>query len=87
MGGTAILSIRLSSETKAQLSRLAATTRRSKSFLAAEAVEAYVAREQAIIAAVERGLADVSAGRTVPHVAAMDEIDALISGIEQDQSA
>lgn len=76
------LSIRLSDETKAQLGLLATATRRSKSFLAAEAVAAYVAREQAIIAGIERGLADMKAGRTVPHDAAMAEIDALIDGIE-----
>jgi predicted transcriptional regulator len=87
MGGTTTLSIRLSSETKAQLTRLAATTRRSKSFLAAEAVEAYVARERTIIEAVERGIADVAAGRTVPHDEAMDEIDTVIDGIEQDKPA
>ena len=76
------LSIRLSDETKTQLGLLATATRRSKSFLAAEAVAAYVAREQAIIAGIERGLADMKAGRTVPHDAAMAEIDALIDGIE-----
>lgn len=76
------LSIRLSAETKTQLGLLATATRRSKSFLAAEAVAAYVAREQAIIAGIERGLADMEAGRTVPHDEAMAEIDALIDGIE-----
>ena len=77
------MSIRLSSETKAQLGLLAIATRRSKSFLAAEAVAAYVAREQAIIAGIERGLADMKAGNMVPHDAAMAELDALIDGIEQ----
>jgi predicted transcriptional regulator len=76
------LSIRLSDETKAQLGLLATATRRSKSFLAAEAVAAYVAREQAIIGGIERGLADMNSGRTVAHDAAMAEIDALIDGIE-----
>lgn len=75
------LSIRLSDETKAQLGLLATATRRSKSFLAAEAVAAYVAREQAIVAGIGRGLADMKAGRTVPHDVAMAEIDALIDGI------
>ena len=47
MAGSTTMSIRLSSETKAQLGLLATATRRSKSFLAAEAVAAYVARERA----------------------------------------
>jgi predicted transcriptional regulator len=82
MNASSTMSIRLSSETKDQLGLLAKATRRSKSFLAAEAIAAYVAREQVIIAGIERGLADMKAGRTVPHLQAMAEIDALIDGIE-----
>ena len=67
--------------------QLAATTRRSKSFLAAEAVAAYVARERAIIEGIQRGLADMKAGSTISHDEAMDEIDALIDGIEQAKQA
>ena len=81
------MSIRLSSETKAQLGLLATATRRSKSFLAAEAVAAYVAREQTIIAGIERGLADMKAGNVVPHDVAMAELDAMIDGIEQAKPA
>jgi predicted transcriptional regulator len=78
------MSIRLSSETKAQLGLLATATRRSKSFLAAEAVEAYVARERAIIEGIQRGMGDMKAGRTVSHDEAMDELDTLIDGFERD---
>ena len=81
------MTIRLSSETKAELGLLANATRRSKSFLAAEAVAAYVTRERAIIEGIERGLADMNAGRTIPHDAAMAEVDALIDGIEQNRQA
>ena len=83
MTGSTTLSIRLSSETKEQLGRLAIATRRSKSFLAAEAVAAYVARERAIVTGIERGLADMKSGNTVLHHDAMAELDALIDGIEQ----
>jgi predicted transcriptional regulator len=75
------LSIRLSSETKAQLGQLASATRRSKSFLAAEAVAAYVERESAIIAGIEGGLTDMKAGRIVAHDDAMAELDAEIDRI------
>lgn len=81
------MTIRLSSETKAELGLLANATRRSKSFLAAEAVAAYVARERGIIEGIERGLADMNAGRTISHDAAMAEVDALIDGIEQNHQA
>ena len=87
MADSTTMSIRLSSETKAQLGLLATATRRSKSFLAAEAVAAYVARERAIIEGIERGLADMRAGNTVPHDAAMAEVDALIDGIERETKA
>ena len=75
------MSLRLSRETKAQLDLLADATRRSKSFLAAEAITAYVVRERAIIEGVQRGLADMKAGQTIPHDQAMDEIDTLIDRI------
>lgn len=81
------MTIRLSSETKAELSLLANVTRRSKSFLAAEAVAAYVARERGIIEGIERGLADMNAGRTILHDEAMAEVDALIDGIAQNRQA
>ena len=71
MTESATLSIRLSSEIKAQLGLLATATRRSKSFLAAEAVAIYVARERAIIEGIERGRADLKAGNTVSHAAAI----------------
>ena len=81
------MTIRLSSETKAELGLLANATRRSKSFLAAEAVAAYVARERGIIEGIERGRADMNAGQTIPHDEAMAEVDALINGIEQNRQA
>ena len=65
------MTIRLDPRLKAKLGRLADGTRRSRSFLAAEAVQAYVDRELAIIEGVERGLADVETGKTVSHEDAM----------------
>lgn len=78
MPTTATMTIRVSSETKRKLERLAADTRRSKSFLAAEAVSAYVERELEIIDGIRRGLADVEAGRVVSHDEAVAEIQAVI---------
>lgn len=45
---------------------------------AAEAVETYVDRELAIIEGIERGLADVEAGRTVSHEDAMASLRQVI---------
>jgi predicted transcriptional regulator len=72
------MTIRLTVDVKDKLGRLAADTRRSKSFLAAEAVSAYVDRELAIVEGVRRGRADVRAGRVVPHDDARAEVEALL---------
>lgn len=71
MATSTTMTIRLDPQLKAKLGRLADGTRRSRSFLAAEAVEAYVDRELAIIEGIERGLADAKAGRTISHEDAM----------------
>ena len=76
------MTIRISPETKAKLERIAADTRRSKSFLAAEAVSSYVERELEIIDGIKRGMADAEAGRVVPHDEAMAELYAVIDAAE-----
>jgi predicted transcriptional regulator len=67
MTASATMTIRLPTDVKAKLERIAADTRRSKSFLAGEAVAAYVDRELEIIEGVKRGLADMAADRVVSH--------------------
>ena len=52
---TEILSIRLSADVKARLPKLAQRTGRSKSFLAAEAVAAYVKAEEAHLKEAGKG--------------------------------
>lgn len=78
MPASTTMTIRLSADVKHRLERLARGTRRSRSFLAGEAVEAYVARELAIVEGIEQGLSDVASGRVVSHDAAMAELDAAI---------
>jgi predicted transcriptional regulator len=77
------MTIRLDQEVKRKLSRLAEGTRRSRSYLAAEAVTAYVDRELEIIEGIHRGLADLEAGRVVPHEKAMTQIDSLVDAAER----
>jgi len=78
------MTIRLDPQIKAKLGRLADGTRRSRSFLAAEAVETYVDRELAIIEGIERGLADVEAGQTVSHEDAMASLRQVIDAAAGD---
>ena len=78
MTASTTMTIRISPETKEKLGRIAADTRRSKSFLAAEALAVYVERELEIIEGIKHGLADVKAGHVVPHDEAMAEVLAVI---------
>ncbi|MDB5658692.1 MAG: transcriptional regulator, CopG family [Cypionkella sp.] len=78
MSASTTLTIRIDSDLKDKLGQLAQDTRRSNSFLAAEAVSAYVERELAIIGGIQRGLADVEAGRVATHDDAMAELYAAI---------
>ena len=72
------MTIRMPVEVHEKLSRLAQGTRRSRSYLAGEAVAAYVERELSIIEGIERGLADVAAGRVTPHEVVIAEAHAII---------
>ncbi len=59
------MTIRVSAAEKAKLDRIAVDTRRSRSFLDG----------------VKRGLADMEAGRLIPHKEAMAEIYAAIDAV------
>ncbi len=82
MAASTTMTIRVSTDVKEKLDRIATDTRRSKSFLAGEAVAAYVERELEIIEGIKRGQADAAAGRVVPHDEAMAEIYAVIDAAE-----
>ncbi len=75
---TATLTIELQPEVSQKLAELSARTRQPAAELAAEAVASYVEHESRIREGVARGLADMKAGRLVPHDEAMDELDAIL---------
>jgi len=83
MTASATMTIRLDIDVKEKLERLARGAKRSRSFLAAEAVAAYVERELEIVEGIQAGLADVEAGRVVPHDEAMAEIRGVIDTARQ----
>ena len=82
MTASTTMTIRVRPDVKEKLDRIASDTQRSKSFLAGEAVAAYVERELEIIDGIKRGMADAAAGRVVPHDEAMAEIYAAIDAAE-----
>jgi predicted transcriptional regulator len=64
---TETLSIRLDAETKQRLDALARQSKRSKSFLAAEAIAAYVAQEEWQLGEVQAAIEELDAGQAVSH--------------------
>lgn len=59
---TAVLTLRLTKEMKSRLDQLAQITRRSKAFLAAEAIERYLDTEAWQILEIEQALREADAG-------------------------
>ena len=64
---TTTLSVRIDIDTKERLEVLARRARRSKSFLAAEAIAAFVEAELWQLDEIQAGLEDLDAGRGVAH--------------------
>jgi RHH-type transcriptional regulator, rel operon repressor / antitoxin RelB len=64
---TATLSIRLDAETKQRLDSLARQSKRSRSFLAAEAIAAYVAQEEWQLGEIRAAIEELDAGKAVSH--------------------
>ncbi len=78
MTNSTTLTIRISPKVKRGLGRLAAHTKRTKSFLAGEAIQDFVDRELAIVEGIKRGLDDMKAGHVTPHDDAMRRIRATV---------
>ena len=83
MTASATMTIRLSADLKEKLEQLSRDTRRSRSYLAAEAVSAYVERELEILGGIQRGFADFAAGRVVSQDQAEAEILDVIEAAER----
>ncbi len=63
MSNRSVISVHTKPETSKRLDKLATLTRRSKSFLANEAIERYLKEEESFIASVTKGQADIKAGQ------------------------
>ena len=64
---SATLSVRLNSEIKTRLDALSKRSKRSKSFLAAEAIAEYVEREEWQLEQIHAGIRELDAGRGISH--------------------
>lgn len=72
-------SVRIPTAMKDRLDDLAEATRRSRNFLLIEAVDRYLELQARQIAHIEKGLADLDAGRVHSH----DEIKELVRDFER----
>jgi RHH-type rel operon transcriptional repressor/antitoxin RelB len=64
---TETLSIRIDSDTKKRLDALSKRSKRSKSFLAAEAIAAYVESEEWQLGELHAGIVELESGKEVSH--------------------
>ena len=67
MSDTAVLTIRLPTEAKERLDRLAKDSALSSSRLATDAILAFLDEQERAHEKIRAGLADADAGRLVPH--------------------
>jgi predicted transcriptional regulator len=86
MSSSTTLTVRVSPQVKKRLGRLAAHTKRTKSYLAGEAISDFVDRELAIVEGIERGLEDMHAGHVVPHKTAMRRLRATVTRVAKEKS-
>jgi predicted transcriptional regulator len=86
MSKTETMTIRVTPEVRQQLEKMALSSRRTKSFLAGEAISRYVASEAKIIEGIMDGMADVAAGQVIPHDKAMKRIRATIAAPRKPQA-
>lgn len=80
------LTVRLPAAVEKRLDRLAGQKNRAKSLLAGEAIADFVERELAIVDGINRGLADMAAGRVVPHGKAMRRLRATVTRVRKNAS-
>ncbi len=74
MADSTTLTVRLDARLKKKLDKLAGSTKRSKSFLAAEAIANYVELNEWQIKAIKAGIKDADEGRMVEH----DQVEAWV---------
>ncbi len=80
MGESTTLTVRIDSAVKERLEGLADATKRSKSSLAAEGIEAFVELEERRIAGIKKAIASVDRGLGVTH----QEVEAWIASLDTD---
>lgn len=71
MSGTTLISARVPAEVAQRLEALASETHRSKSYLAAQAIEEFVNLQEWQVAAIKEGMAAAEKGKVKSHAQAL----------------
>lgn len=74
-----VISVHTKQDTSKRLEALALVTKRSKSFLANEAIERYLSEEESFVASVHRGIADADAGRIYTTEQAIERVKKFVA--------
>ena len=89
MGESTTLTVRIDSAIKDRLEGLADATKRSKSSLAAEGIEAFVEREERQIAGIKKAMASLDRGLYIDHqrveawvVSLNSDLERLVEAVE-----
>ena len=80
MADSTVLSVRISKPIKDRLARLAESMKRSQSFLAAGAIEEFVAVQEWQIAGINEALSSLDKGEGIPH----DDVKSWAAALDTD---
>lgn len=75
MAERSVISVHTKPEVSERLSRLATATQRSKSFLANEAIERYLAAEEQFLATIDQRAAGMDAGDGISSATLLDRFE------------
>lgn len=71
MSGSTLISVRVSDDVAQRLAELADATDRSKSYLAAQALEEFIALQEWQVKAIRQGIRQADTGKLVEHKEAL----------------
>jgi predicted transcriptional regulator len=74
MSGSTLISVRVSEEMARRLSALAEATDRSKSYVAAQAIEEFLTLQEWQVKAIRKGLAEAGSGKLLSHKEALKRL-------------
>lgn len=84
MHETTVVTVRLPIETANRLAALAEATKRSKSYLSAEAIEEYLTLHEWQIAAIQQGIKEADAGQLIPQETVKEWVNSWGTDEEKD---